>query len=302
MITKVLRVACSRLRTSSLCAIAGFLFSGVNVHSAEISLSQNKYVLFLSGEIKQGDYQKITQLLYTLDAMPRSVAINSPGGDIQESIKIGTLIRSGLFQSYISKNGQCNSACFIIWASGVRRFPASAIAGSDGFEGKLGLHRPFYERGHYSSLNPADAKNAYQELEVYVRAYLVELRIPSEIVDVMFRTKSTDTIFISDLDMIEKLGQEAPFFEEWLIAKCGELADEEDLDYKTLMAFELMGAGGTPLARTAPGYERVESMSAGYKKYLWEKGLKIDTCRQKIESDETLKVLSSLRNNKDINR
>lgn len=301
MIINVRRFGRSRLRVSSLCAIAGLLFSNTNAYSAEILLSENKHVLFLNGEIKKGDYQTITQLFSTLDAMPRSVALNSPGGDIEESIKIGTLLRSGLFQSYISKHGQCNSSCFILWTSGVRRFPASAILGSDGFEGKLGLHRPFYDRGQYSSLNPAEARSAYEELEAYVRAYLLGLKVPSEIVETMFRTKSTNTVFISDLDMIEKLGQEAPFFEEWLIAKCGELSYEEGFDYDLLMAASLMQAVGTPLTGTTSGYRKIESMSAGYKKYLYEKGSKIDTCRQKVESDETLKVLSSLRENKNAN-
>jgi hypothetical protein len=282
-----------------LYAIAGILFSNTNAYSADISFSENKYVLLLNGEIHKGDYQKIKQLVLTCDAMPRSIFLNSPGGDVEEAIKIGKLVRRGLFQSSIVRNGECNSACFIVWASAVRRFPASD---GNGPEGKLGLHRPFFDRDQYSGLNAADAKSAYQELETFVRAYLVEIKVPSDIIETMFKTKSTDAAFITDIDMIEKLGQQAPFFEEWLIAKCGELSYEEDSDYSLLMAADLMQMKGTPLASTTLGSKRIESMSAGYRKYLNEKGSKISSCRHKSEADETKRILRELRSEKDKSR
>lgn len=271
-------------------------FSCTTAYGADFRLSENKYVLFLNGEIKQGDYQKIRQILLKLDALPRTISLNSPGGDIEEAIRIGKLLRRALFQSTISEYGQCDSACFILWASAVRKFPATVWIDQNTkkWEGKLGLHRPYYGRSEYSQLTTVEARNAYQKLEASVREYLVDLKVPTDITESMFRTRSTDADYISDIALIDKLGQEAPYFEEWLIAKCGELPYQEDIDYKLLMAAELMRMSGTPLADTSPGHKRIASMSESYKKYLNDKALKINTCRANAESDETKKVLREL--------
>jgi hypothetical protein len=254
-------------------------------------------VLFLSGEIKTGDYQKIKRILLKRDVLPRTISLDSPGGDIEEAIRIGRFLRRALFQSTISEYGQCDSACFILWASAVRRFPAAVWLDHDTakWEGQLGLHRPYFDRSRYAQLTPIDARNAYQELDTSVRDYLVELKVPTDIIERMFRTKSTDAEYIADVALIDKLGQEAPYFEEWLIAKCGELPYQEDIDHKIMEAAVLMQIAGSPLAETSPGYKRIANMSEGYKKYLDDKVSKINTCRRNAESDETKKVLNELK-------
>jgi hypothetical protein len=289
-----------RIVLSVLSSAATFLVSTAAC-SADFQLSDSKHELYLEGEIEQGDYHRIMQVLLDLDALPRTISLNSPGGDIEEAIKIGKLLRRALFQSTISRFGQCDSACFILWVSAVRKFHASVRTDQNTteWEGKIGLHRPYYGRSEYSQLTTGEAKNAYHKLDMSVRQYLSELKIPSDITERMFRTKSTDADYVSDAFLIDKLGTEAPFFEEWLIAKCGELTSEEKSDFALLIVATLLAANtekqGNSLPEENPGQERFASMSAGYKKYLGDKAARVNTCRAKAETDETKKVLRELR-------
>jgi hypothetical protein len=266
------------------------ILSSFYADAADIKFNGN--IIEFSGEIKKGDYDNYLNLIVNHQSIPITVYLDSPGGDVSEAISIGKMMRKSLSQSIINKNGQCNSACFLIWASAVRRFPSQSSIDFNGYIGKIGLHRPFYEHSAYSELNTTKAKEEYKKLEAYVKSYLNEINIPSDIVEIMFRMKSTDAYFIIDTDLIEKIGQEAPFFEEWLIAKCGELTEKESIDAAIMTGASYMQIKGDKIPKAAA--TTLASMSDGYKDYLRKKNVTINTCSMNAVKIEQKRVLNEL--------
>lgn len=109
----------------------------------------------------------------------------------------------------------CNSACFLIWASGVIRL-------GDG----IGIHRPYFSPSYFQNLPAKEAKEKYNEMSKKVKDYLISMDIPNQIIETMFNHSSEDIYFFAkNYERREWGGIPAltwvPFFEEWIISKCG---------------------------------------------------------------------------------
>lgn len=90
------------------------------IFSSEVSAIDLKLVRLngidiveVNGEIKSGDQSAIAQFISRHKAMNDIyLAFNSPGGDLFEAVKIGKYIHSMNFNTLISQNSVCYSACF----------------------------------------------------------------------------------------------------------------------------------------------------------------------------------------------
>ena len=107
------------------------------------------------------------------------------------------------------QNCVCASACFFVWAAG------SSRGGEE-----IYLHRPYFDPKVYSAF-PEDTAAVYAELTRSARAYLTDMDVPTPIIDRMFATKSTDGTRLTEKEL--ELLESAPYFEEFNIAKCGNL-------------------------------------------------------------------------------
>ena len=88
----------------------------------------------------------------------------------------------------------------------------------------------------------------------------------------MFRTSSQNNRLISADEFIDKIGLSQPYFEEWLLSKCGALSEQElsDLvDYKTSKL----------LVKYAKSKQH-SAFSSGYIEYLKKKGAGISQCKK----------------------
>ena len=74
------------------------------------------------------------------------VILDSEGGDVVSALTIGRLIRARNFETDVTNNALCASACIFILAAGVDR---SAY-------GRIGIHRPHYDDTYFAGLGPAD--------------------------------------------------------------------------------------------------------------------------------------------------
>jgi len=108
--------------------------------------------LILSGTIKKGDvsifqkginyYRKrFNEGACNRNLLPKdfkfflTIYLNSDGGDVEESMNIGHIIRENEFFTSVSFKDKCLSSCVFILASGVRR---------DTLVGKVGIHKPYF--------------------------------------------------------------------------------------------------------------------------------------------------------------
>jgi hypothetical protein len=165
----------------------------------------------LKGEIVKGDYKKVES---SIRSDTWSIVLESPGGDVDEALKIGHLLRKHLFYTYANNDEFCHnsdckpcaSACALIWFGGVIR------------KGQVGLHRPYFTDPAFKGLSPTDASTKYNRMLDDIEAYLSEMEAPRSIIESMKDTRSGDIHWMdADKDGLKRPRSIA----EWVDASCG---------------------------------------------------------------------------------
>ena len=229
------------------------------VYSAEIytEIGNEEANIIISGEIKQGDYDKFIEKvvytyafwkLYNEDAMQYeenkklfreyvskygpingmanvNVILNSLGGDLLESMRIGLAIKEMALETHIFEiNGEqskCVSSCFFIWASGVKR----EVYNKDK-SNSIGIHRVYFDPKRYKNLTSKQAEKEYKNVSIDSRIFLKAMRIPEILIEKLFNVPSSDIYWLTEQE-IKSIDGTAPYWEEMLISKCGFISMEE---------------------------------------------------------------------------
>jgi hypothetical protein len=173
----------------------------------------------LHGEIVKGDYEKIEQILRL--KKPSTFHLYSPGGDVNEALKIGRLFRQYLIYTdavggnYFTQTqrfecGQnwdcCASACALIWFGGAER------------TGSVGLHRPYTNDPSFRDFPPVEASTKYRQILNDVVDYLNEMEAPKSIIETVVNTSSGEIRWVDAvLDGLDR----SPSVAEWVDATCG---------------------------------------------------------------------------------
>jgi hypothetical protein len=111
------------------------------------------------------------------------VVVNSPGGSIDEAIKIGRLLR----KNELTVIGQeCISACVLILAGAVSRGVV-----------RVGIHRPYFEELD-PKLTAAGVDQAYKAMFQEIRDYLSEMNVPTALADDMEATPPDEVKFLTE--------------------------------------------------------------------------------------------------------
>jgi hypothetical protein len=190
-------------------------------HSAPFggSVTTGQPALLMRGEIVPGDYDRLIKYylrsgLYNgLDVLSVKVILSSPGGDVTEAIKIGKFLKSIYATVGVGPTfGKCASACFIIFASAVDR---------ESEQGFVGIHRPYISPERMRSLSPGQAETLETKAMLDAEEYLHQLRVPTGLVELMFENASNEIHWLTDDELERQLGERPPWYEEFLIARCG---------------------------------------------------------------------------------
>lgn len=169
----------------------------------------------IDGEIVDGDAARFLAELITWKDPPTVFHITSMGGNLDEAMKIGRIIRKS--QIPVWSFGECYSACVFIYVAGVERDS----------KGKIGLHRPYFDKKYFATLDSLEAKEKYEELKAVSIAYLREMEVSQAIIERIFATASSGADVLAAEEANQLLGYRLPFYEEWLMAKCGKYTDEQ---------------------------------------------------------------------------
>lgn len=170
--------------------------------------------LLMRGEIVPGDYDRL--IMYAkqngLGLATTQVNLSSPGGDVAEALRIGKFLKSIFVSVSVGPTfGQCASACFIIFASAVDRQSGPGL---------VGIHRPYLSPERMRSLAPGQAETLETKAMLDAEEYLHQLRVPNNLVEIMFEHASNAIHWLT-IDELERLGTHPPWYEEFLIARCG---------------------------------------------------------------------------------
>jgi hypothetical protein len=175
----------------------------------------------IRGEINEGDFERFKEFLLrgrNLKAFTNRVWLNSPGGNVAESIKFSDLFEKISASVIVGPESKCYSACFIIFAGGVDRTLAPF--------GELGVHRISLAN---LQTDLKKGKSLVLPMAKDVYGYLLDRGIPRAILDKMMETPATD-IFIIDFPMLMRSGwyramSEQPIFFDTVEKACGRFPD-----------------------------------------------------------------------------
>ncbi len=90
-------------------------------------------VLELTGTITPGTFARVAAEVEARGEYVRRVMLNSPGGAVEDAIKIGALIEVKGFETEVPQGGLCASSCPLVLAGGKERIASRASA--------IGLHQ-----------------------------------------------------------------------------------------------------------------------------------------------------------------
>jgi len=265
-----------------------------NAHSMEISVvdmgtnpvGDNHYYLILKGDIQTGDYEKLVNAIRVEKLFPSDMFITSHGGEVIEAIKIGRFIRKASLQ--VSAQQFCDSACVFILAAGIERDVNAMI----------GLHRPAYGKKYFSGLSAPDAEKKYRELDVFVRTYLIDMNVPTNLIDRMMSTKSSDVDRVAPNIFEAMIGKHAPAYQEWVIAKCGELSKSEERDFHAAISLEMSKSEvmkNRVSEDTLSKARYARTLSPGYRDYLMKKVGNIGQCTRNSLKDVRNKLMLEIK-------
>jgi hypothetical protein len=201
------------LSTRKLLALFVFVLFSVNVNALYFNSVGGTFSMH--GTIEKDDFVKFVISLATWESPPTIFHIDSEGGNLDQAMMIGEIIRAS--QIPVWSGEKCYSACVFIYVSGVERIA----------RGSIGLHRPYFERAYFSELTSLEAKEKYDELKQESVVYLKKMEVAQSLIDRIFETGSTDVDIIQGSEADKLFGTRSPFYDEWLTAKCGKYTEEQ---------------------------------------------------------------------------
>jgi hypothetical protein len=89
--------------------------------------------LELTGTITPGMFDTVNAEIEARGEYVKKVVLNSPGGSVEDAIKIGALIEVQGYETEVQKGGLCASSCPLIFAGGKERIASR--------ESAIGLHQ-----------------------------------------------------------------------------------------------------------------------------------------------------------------
>jgi hypothetical protein len=104
--------------------------------------SEGKEVVFLDGEIEEGDAQALRKVIAAASRSRRLISgirLNSPGGQLGEGAELAYIVKYGKIATVVPAGAQCASACFLILAAGSEKYASfSANVGVHGASNRAG--------------------------------------------------------------------------------------------------------------------------------------------------------------------
>ncbi|MBQ2262287.1 MAG: hypothetical protein II336_13060 [Loktanella sp.] len=150
-------------------------------------------ILMMNGAIDQGDADRLATYLDTLDTIPATISVNSPGGNVDEALIIGRLIREKALNTLILPGMACLSACPYLLAGGIERQVSQT--------GAVGLHQHYYETPGYM---PAYfAVEDIQRSQGAVMRYLIEMGIDAGVMVHGLTTPPNEIYVLVDSELLD---------------------------------------------------------------------------------------------------
>jgi len=193
----------------------------------------------LAGPIIPGDADKFQKLIQENTPFISRLILNSAGGNVAESIRLGQLARKYYIttevpflrdsqptyvlvtkQSYFLSvpSATCVSSCFFVWLGGTTR------------RGEIvGIHRPYPPDAEMRNLTPSAAGQFYRDWSNRIAFYISEVEAAQHWLPDMLRFGSDEMHMLTTNELTELTG-DVPSMAQWKLARCGGISKREN-DY-----------------------------------------------------------------------
>jgi hypothetical protein len=171
--------------------------------SADVSIAQDgpgPSEILIRSEVRAGDFAAFQSAADHLARTTRAklhdvpfiqVALDSPGGDVLEAMRIGRVVHERFMLTKVLR--ECSSACVLILAAGATRIV--------GDHAHLGLHRPAFDSINFANLSSDQARKKYNAMIESVRRYFDEIGADREVLHLMLQTPSSDVHSLTDAEI-----------------------------------------------------------------------------------------------------
>jgi hypothetical protein len=187
--------------------------------------------IYIIGQINPGDAERFKQVLKAAGPTASLLYLRSPGGNMYESIEIGTIVKKLMLVTMapIKEIGcsedatrgiynapcTCLSGCFLIWLGGIAR-TGNAV----------GMHRPWDTAHNMGKLTYDQAAPIYAKWLADLKEYLRVVETPETVYSRYIQLVNSDTMhMLSTEEALELLNM--PSVTEWLINRCGSVTNDE---------------------------------------------------------------------------
>ena len=217
------------------------LFMSPAVRPAEIALSLHgdycsAISVKVSGEIRKGDASRLKSVIDRLDSyakrtfggcfFPPTVWLDSAGGDVEESLKLGQVIRIARLGTRVGYRAKCFSACIFVLAGGVQRDSSG--------RNEIAIHRPYFS--DIAEGRPIEEiRIARADLIKRIRHYLENMEISPALIDAMIAIPPNEMRLLeeADLQTFRSIGED-PSYEEYRVNRVAKLFSLRTADYRQL--------------------------------------------------------------------
>lgn len=150
------------------------------------------------------------------------VRLNSAGGSVRDAMTAGEFIRNSGLSTAVFENDECDSACILVLAGGVKRIATW---------GKIGIHRPHFPEELFARLSHSEAQREYNEMADGVRQYLSRMGLPDSLYAAMMRVPSDKVRYLVATEIKAfGLDGEDSAWAEWHRAKMIESQGQEQYE------------------------------------------------------------------------
>ena len=149
--------------------------------------------LLINGTIEQGDTERFEAYMANLGQLSVPVALNSPGGIVDEALGIGRILRERSATTAILPGMTCVSACPYVLAGGVERQVS--------LRGAVGMHQHYYQTPTY--LPVFWAVEDIQHGQGQVMEFLIEMGVEPKLMLYSLNTPPDEIYVLVENELLE---------------------------------------------------------------------------------------------------
>ena len=153
-----------------------------------VATKDGKTIILLTGEIIEGDADTLKAAIKTANdagKLVSGVRLNSPGGNLLESLKLADVVRFAKVATNVAGNATCASACFLVYAAGATKFA--------NYTAQVGVHGASDKQGEETVVSSAATVSMARAAK--------DLGVPAAIIGRMVVTPPNEMVWLTPQDL-----------------------------------------------------------------------------------------------------